>query len=104
MVFVETDIFTAMVKAVLSDDEYRELQVHLADNPESGDVIKDTGGLRKIRWAAKGKGKSGGARAIYYHVTGASQIRMLLIYTKGAKDNLTAAEKKQLRKLNESWL
>jgi hypothetical protein len=66
-------------------------------------LIQDTGGLRKVRWAAGGKGKSGGVRVIYYHVTADAQIRMLLIYKKGVQDTLTAKQKAQLRKLNEGW-
>lgn len=103
MVFIESTIFTADVRSILSEDDYRELQIYLSDNPDAGDVIKDSGGLRKIRWKAKGKGKSGGARVIYYHLVDASQIRMLLIYTKGVREDITAAEKKILRQLNSSW-
>ena len=62
----------------MSDDEYAAFQTYLANNPLSGDVIQQTGGLRKIRWAAGGKGKRGGVRVIYYHVTVDSQIRLLL--------------------------
>jgi hypothetical protein len=61
MIFVETPIFTAQIKGLLSDDDYGMFQRYLADNPEAGNVIKETGGLRKIRVAAKGHGKSGGA-------------------------------------------
>lgn len=68
-----------------------------------GDVIQDTGGLRKIRWSANGKGKRGGVRVIYYHLTADAQIRLLLIYKKGIQDNLTEKQKKILRKLNEGW-
>ncbi|WP_313919527.1 type II toxin-antitoxin system RelE/ParE family toxin [Tahibacter sp.] len=103
MVFIESTIFTADVRSILSEDDYRELQIYLSDNPDAGDVIKDSGGLRKIRWKAKGKGKSGGARVIYYYLVDASQIRMLLIYTKGVREDITAAEKKILRQLNSSW-
>ena len=59
--------------------------------------------MRKIRWAAQGKGKLGGVRVIYFHVSARQQIRMLLIYRKGVKDDLSAAEKKVLRALNETW-
>lgn len=88
---------------LLSDLDYSKLQIHLATNPNSGDVIPGCGGLRKVRWAAMGKGKRGGARVIYYHVADAGQIRMLLIYRKGIKDDLTAAQKATLRLLNEGW-
>lgn len=103
LIFIETDIFTEDVKALLSDDEYAEFQSYLAENPLMGDVIQQTGGLRKIRWSAKGKGKQGGVRIIYYYVLPDSQIRLLLIYQKGKQDDLTPEQKKILRQLNERW-
>lgn len=103
MLFIESDIFTEDVIELLSDDEYREFQQFLADNPDWGDVISDTGGLRKIRWKAKGKGKRGGVRVIYFHKVSESQIRLLLIYKKGIQDDLSSDEKRQLRALNEGW-
>ena len=103
MVFIETPIFTADVRLLLSDDEYGALQEHLVTYPDVGDVIAGTGGLRKIRWAAMGKGKRGGVRAIYYHVVSHAQIRMILIYRKGIKDDLTPKEKTVLRKINAEW-
>jgi hypothetical protein len=66
-------------------------------NPDAGDVIRDTGGLRKVRWSVAGSGKRGGVRVTQ------AQVRLLLIYRKGVKDDLTAAEKKTLRKLNQDW-
>jgi hypothetical protein len=103
MILIETPVFTAQVKELLPDEDYRRLQWHLARYPYSGDVIQGTGGLRKIRWTAGGKGKSGGVRVIYFHVVSLSQIRLLLIYRKGLKDDLSPAEKKVLRAINEDW-
>ncbi len=103
MVFIETTVFTRQVLALLPDEDYAELQAELARDPKAGDVIEDTGGLRKMRVAAKGKGKRGGARLIYYFVDAADQCRMLLIYPKGKKDDLTADEKRQLRRVIEEW-
>lgn len=103
MIFIETPIFTADLNELLTDDEYTEFQQYLADNPRSGDVIQDTGGLRKIRWTSNGKGKRGGVRVIYYHLNADAQIRLLIIYKKGVQDNLTEKQKKILRKLNEGW-
>ncbi|MBD2779216.1 type II toxin-antitoxin system RelE/ParE family toxin [Xenorhabdus szentirmaii] len=103
MIFIETPIFTEDCKELLSDDEYREFQQYLADNPAVGDVIQHTGGLRKVRWSSGGKGKRGGVRVIYYHKVDASHIRLLLIYKKGIKDDLSESEKKVLRTLNEGW-
>ncbi|MDP3889134.1 MAG: hypothetical protein Q8Q25_01165, partial [bacterium] len=69
MVVIETAIFTKLVQQHLTDDEYRELQVFLALNPEAGDIIKGSGGLRKVRWRHKRRGKRGGVRLIYYWQT-----------------------------------
>jgi len=103
VVIIESTHFTTDVADLLTDEEYAALQQHLVSQPTAGEVIVGTGGLRKIRWGAKGKGKSGGVRVIYFHVTVASQIRLLLIYPKSVKDNLTPREKAVLRKLNEAW-
>ncbi|KLU16514.1 MULTISPECIES: type II toxin-antitoxin system RelE/ParE family toxin [Xenorhabdus] len=103
MIFIETSIFTEDCKELLGDDEYREFQQYLADNPTAGDVIQHTGGLRKVRWASRGKGKRGGVRVIYYYKVDVSHIRLLLIYKKGVKDDLSESEKKVLRALNERW-
>lgn len=103
MIFIETSVFTRAVNELLSDDEYSEFQQNIAENPLAGDVIPDTGGLRKVRVAAKGKGKRGGARVIYYYVSADSQIRLLLIYAKGVQDDLTPEQKRILRRLNEAW-
>lgn len=75
----------------------------MADNPDWGDVIQNTGGLRKVRWSAKGKGKRGGVRVNYYYKVSDSQIRLLLIYKKGVQDDLSEDEKRQLKALNEGW-
>lgn len=103
MIFIETPIFTEEIKKLLSDEEYAEFQKYLAHNPVLGDVIQQTGGLRKIRWSSQGKGKRSGVRIIYYYVTSESQIRLLLIYKKGIQDDLTTDQKKILRELNERW-
>jgi mRNA-degrading endonuclease RelE of RelBE toxin-antitoxin system len=103
MVIVESPVFTRQVQELLTDDEYRDLQWHLAIHPDAGALVQGTGGLRKIRWNAGQRGKRGGVRVIYYHAAAAEQLRMLLIYRKGLKDDLTAAEKRVLRELNRGW-
>jgi hypothetical protein len=103
MVFVETPIFTADVQAMLSDEDYAALQLHLVSQPNAGDVVAGTGGLRKVRWTTVGRGKRGGTRVIYYHVVAQAQIRMILIYRKGIKDDLSPKEKATLRKINVEW-
>jgi len=66
MRFVETPVFTAVVTALLSAEEYRELQLALLIRPEQGVLIRGSGGLRKLRWGVRGRGKRGGVRVIYY--------------------------------------
>ena len=72
-------------------------------NPEAGAVIKDSGGIRKIRVAAKGHGKSGGGRVIYYHFVSETRIALLIAYPKNVKDDLSANERKALRSIIERW-
>jgi hypothetical protein len=103
MLFIESPVFTEDVRVLLDDVNYSKLQQHLADHPDAGELIQGTGGLRKVRWALPGRGKSGGARVIYYHVVSQAQIRMILIYRKGIKDDLTSKEKATLRQLNKGW-
>jgi hypothetical protein len=103
MVFIESAMFTRQVRELLTDEEYADLQWHLALHPEAGDVIQNAGGLRKVRWVSGSSGKRGGVRVIYFYAVNQNQVRLLLIYRKGVKDDLSAAEKKILRKLNEKW-
>jgi len=69
MVIIETPIFTKQVLAALSEDEYRHFQSMLLERPDAGKVMPGSGGLRKVRWAAEGRGKRGGIRVIYYWFT-----------------------------------
>jgi hypothetical protein len=103
VVIQETSIFTRQIQALMTDDEYAAVQQMLVDDPKSGDLISGTGGLRKVRVALQGRGKRGGGRIIYYHLSRDAQLRMLLVYKKGVKDDLTPAEKKELKSLNEHW-
>lgn len=84
---------------IFSDHERDKLVEFIAAYPEFGKVIPDTGGVRKIRWRASGRGKRGGARVIYYFRDLNMPVFMLAVYTKGEKINLTAAERKMMRKL-----
>lgn len=97
MEFIETPTFTRMVTGLLSDDEYRGLQSDLIDDPERGDLVKGGGGIRKLRHATRGRGKSGGVRAIYYWRKNQHQIYMLVIYPKSKQDDLTDRETAILR-------
>ena len=101
MLIVETSVFTRQVREIMDDESYRLLQVELAQHPEAGAVIRGTGGLRKIRWAAQGRGKRGGARVIYYWVREQSIVLMLLAYPKNVQDDLTTAQRRALKALVE---
>ena len=101
MVFVETTLFSRLLGSYLSDDEYRQLQNHLIERPEAGAVIRNSGGVRKVRWRAGSKGKSGGIRVIYYWVKADEQTFFLTLYGKGEKEDLSAADLKRVVKLLE---
>lgn len=99
--FEETSVFTKRVVDLLDDASYADLQLHLARNPAAGDLIQRSGGFRKIRWSAKGRGKRGGVRVIYYWWNSEDVISMALIYAKNEQDDLTPAQLKILRTLIE---
>ena len=99
--FFETTVFTRQITALLADSDYAALQGTLVVDPEAGDLIPGTGGLRKIRWSEqrRGRGKRGGVRVIYYWYGSEEVIYMLLAYSKGERDDLTAAQKRGLKRL-----
>lgn len=98
--FIETPIFTAKWQELgLTDDNLKDLQKILLENPKLGDTISHTGGLRKIRIPMdnKGKGKRSGARVIYVDVDIKETIYLVNVYTKDEKADLTPDEKKALK-------
>jgi hypothetical protein len=101
VVILETHAFTRRIIELLPDEEYARLQSELVARPDVGRVIRGTGGLRKIRWAAKGHGKRGGVRAIYYWYVRGEQLLMLLVYPKGEQENLTERQRRALKKIIE---
>jgi hypothetical protein len=101
MVIIETPVFTKRVIAILSDEEHRLLQMHLINKPDAGKVIKGSGGLRKLRWSAKGHGKSGGVRIIYYWFAARDTILLLFVYAKNERDDLTPGQLEQLKRVVE---
>lgn len=101
MEIVETKIYTKYITEFLSDDQYRELQHYLVEYPKSGDLIKGSGGLRKLRWESNGKGKSGGIRNIYYYYESGNTIYMVYVYKKGKQDNLSPSEVALLKSVLE---
>lgn len=101
MVIIETPVFTRKILASLSDEEYRLLQVHLLNKPDAGKIIQGSGGLRKLRWSAKGHGKSGGIRVIYYWFVAQDTILLVFAYSKNERDDLTSEQLRQLRRIIE---
>ena len=96
MEFIETPVFTKRILEILNDEEYRSLQEKLIKNPMAGKLIPHGKGLRKYRWGALGKGKSGGARIIYYLYLADHKIYMLFPYKKSDQGDLTAEQIKVL--------
>lgn len=96
LTIVETSIFARRAEKLLTPVEYEDLLFYLALHPESGSEIPGTGGVRKVRFAAKGHGKSGGVRVIYYFFDRQNPLYALLIYGKNEQVNLTAAQKREI--------
>ena len=101
MIFIESKLFEKLRENYLDDENYKLLQNYLLENPLSGDVIQGTGGLRKLRWSAKGKGKRGGIRTIYLYIIKKSHIHFLTLYAKNEMSDLTPQEKKVLKSIVE---
>ena len=98
--FVMTEFFDAYWKKLnLTDDDLKDFQNFLLEDPERGDIIKNTGGVRKVRWQLGKKGKSGGIRCIYMDFEIKKTIYLLMAYPKSVKEDLTEKEKKNLKKL-----
>ena len=99
MVIVELPISTKKLLELMDDESYRELQEALVEQPDLGDLIQGSGGLRKVRWKLPPKGKRGGVRVIYYWWANEDQLLMLLIYPKNEQENLTKQQQSILADL-----
>ncbi len=86
--FIETKLFTRLADELLSEEGLDALQQSLIENPEAGDVVPGSGGVRKVRWGMPGRGKRGGLRVIYYLRTKQGQIWLLTLYPKNVSDNI----------------
>lgn len=106
--FVYTRLFQATRKGVLTDAEVRAVENALLENPEAGPMITDTGGVRKIRAAQEGRGKSGSARVVYLFVGWQRTVYFILAFPKNVQGNLTEAQKRIVREVvadieSEEW-
>ena len=98
---VETSLFQKQWPAYWTEDERGEFAAELAATPEAGVVIKESGGIRKIRWKRNGTGKSGGVRVIYFTRNEAEETVLLLIYAKSEIDNINGPALKEIRRALE---
>lgn len=101
MEIVETRVFTKQITSLVDDEDYAELQQVLIRRPDLGYLIPGSGGLRKVRWVQRGRGKRGGIRVIHYWYDPEHMIYMLLAYAKNEQENLTQDQMKILRELIE---
>jgi hypothetical protein len=98
--FIELPSFEQIRERYLNDEEFRALQHFLLQNPKAGEVIPGSGGCRKLRWQAEGRGKRGGLRIIYFLRPAQDHIILVTLYGKNVRENI---EPSTLRKLKEAF-
>ena len=96
---VETREFIGQTRGLLTEPEIADLISHLARHPDAGDIIRRSGGVRKLRWRAKGKGKRGGARVVYFFQRHTETLYLLTAFSKSVKIDLTEEELQKLREI-----
>ena len=94
-----TSVYEKRVGKILRAEERNAMELHVAHNPEIHPVVAGTGGVRKARWGRQGKGKRGGVRVVYFYRSAADVLYFLDIYAKAVKEDLTPADKRQLKEL-----
>ena len=97
----EAGLFVRQASYLWSEDERAEFVTFIANNPTAGDVIPDTGGIRKIRWGRQGIGKRGGVRVIYFYYDDRIPLYLLMVYAKAEKEDLRPEEKRAIVGLTE---
>ena len=95
--FIETKLFSRLVSDYLTDEDYAKLQNTLINDPDAGDLISGSGGVRKLRWRVTGRGKRGGIRVIYYSRLRQGKIWMLTLYAKNVMENISARALRQIK-------
>jgi hypothetical protein len=100
MTVIETPSFLRDAKRIMDDEERQEIVAFLAHNPNAGDILQGTGGIRKLRFAREGGGKSSGYRVIYFFHSAAIPLFALNVFAKNEKTNISPAERNALKTLS----
>jgi hypothetical protein len=98
---VETSLFQRQWPVYWTEDERGAFAAYIAEHPSAGDVVPESGGIRKVRWGRAGSGKSGGVRVIYFTRNSEGQLVLLTLYAKSKTDNLTGPKLKEIRRALE---
>ena len=98
---VETLLFQRQWPLYWTEEERGAFAAYIAERPSAGDVVPDSGGIRKVRWGRAGSGKSGGVRVIYFTRIAEGEVVLLTLYTKAKTDNLTGPKLKEIRRALE---
>jgi mRNA-degrading endonuclease RelE of RelBE toxin-antitoxin system len=99
---VETPLFQKQWPLYWSEEDRGEFAAYIAEFPNAGDVVPNSGGIRKVRWRRAGTGKSGGVRVIYFTRTVEEEVVLLIMYAKAKTDNITGAKLKEIRRALEN--
>ena len=99
---VETPLFQKQWPLYWSEEERGEFAAYIAEFPNAGDVVPQSGGIRKVRWRRAGTGKSGGVRVIYFTRTTEEEVVLLIMYAKAKIDNITGPKLKEIRRVLEN--
>ncbi len=94
---IETSLFQKQWPHYWTEDERGAFASYIANHPTAGDVVPESGGIRKVRWSRAGSGKSSGVRVIYFTRTAEGEIVLLTLYAKSKTDNLTGSKLKEIR-------
>jgi hypothetical protein len=97
LTFIETRLFSKLADELLGDDGLLALQIHLLQHPEVGDLVRGSGGVRKMRWSLPGRGKSGGIRVIYYLRLRQGEVWLLTLYARNVTDSISGPLLKKIK-------
>jgi len=98
---IETPVYSRKAEALLSDSDREDFAVFISRNPTAGSVVRGSGGVRKVRWARTGSGKSGGVRVIYYNMLEEEEVWLLTLYAKNERSTIPGHELKLIKEAIE---